>query len=149
MSVRKVTGGQDVQRSIGDRIRRLRQIKGWSQEEFAALCGLHRTYMGHVERGEKNLSLSTMMRISDGLGILPTDLFKPMPKEAKGVGGIQGRRNEHFSPAAIMHLIKEFRSERQALAKSVDSLIEVERKLRKLLPTKARNESTQARLLTT
>jgi transcriptional regulator with XRE-family HTH domain len=131
VSVRKIPGVQDLQRSIGDRIRRLRQKNGWSQEEFAALCGLHRTYMGHVERGEKNLSLSTMMRIADGLGIVPTELFKPMPKRTKDFGGIQGRRKESFGPAAIMHLIKGFQSERQALAKTVDSLIEVERKLRR------------------
>jgi len=93
--------------------------------------------MGHVERGEKNLSLSTLMRISDGLGIAPTQLFKPMQKEAKRVGGIQGQRNEHLSPATLLHLIKEFRSERQALAKAVDSLTEVERRLRRAASKKS------------
>lgn len=51
---------QQIQRELGVRIRKLRERKGWSQEEFAAVSGLHRTYVGAVERGEKNLTLSTM-----------------------------------------------------------------------------------------
>jgi len=97
--------------------------------------------MGHVERGEKNLSLSTMIRISDALGIVPSELFKLMPKTAKGIVGIQRRRNGQFSPATIMQLIKEFRAERQALAKSIDGLIEVERKLRRAASKKSRHRS--------
>lgn len=145
MPVRKVPGVQDLQRSIGDRIRRLRQKKGWSQEEFAALCGLHRTYMGHIERGEKNLSLSTMIRISDGLGIAPTELFRLTPKGAKDYGALQARRNGHLTPAAMMRLIKEFRSERQVLSKTIGSLVEVERKLRRAVIERASNRSTEIR----
>jgi transcriptional regulator with XRE-family HTH domain len=51
---------QQIQRKLGDRIRKLRSRKGWSQEQFAAISGLHRTYIGAVERGEKNLTISTL-----------------------------------------------------------------------------------------
>ena len=94
--------------------------------------------MGHIERGEKNLSLSTMIRISDGLGIAPTELFRLTAKGAKDYGAVQGRKNGHLTPAAMVRLIKEFRSERQVLSKTVDSLVEVERKLRRAVTKKGK-----------
>jgi transcriptional regulator with XRE-family HTH domain len=51
---------QEIQSRLGARIRTLRTKNGWSQEEFADRCGLHRSYMGAVERGEKNLTLATL-----------------------------------------------------------------------------------------
>jgi transcriptional regulator with XRE-family HTH domain len=58
---------QQIQRRLGDRIRKLRSRKGWSQEQFAAVSGVHRTYIGAVERGEKNLTLSTMHTLAKTL----------------------------------------------------------------------------------
>jgi transcriptional regulator with XRE-family HTH domain len=66
---------QDIQRQLGDRIRKLRQRKGWSQEEFADISGLHRTYIGAVERGEKNLTISTIHTLSKTLGTTIAQLF--------------------------------------------------------------------------
>lgn len=54
---------------LGVHLRNIREDRGWSQEEFAAQCGLHRTYVGAVERGEYNLTLLTMRRITQALGI--------------------------------------------------------------------------------
>lgn len=67
---------QQIQRQLGDRIRKLRQKKGWSQEEFAAVSGLHRTYIGAVERGEKNLTISTIHTLARTLDTTIAQLFQ-------------------------------------------------------------------------
>jgi transcriptional regulator with XRE-family HTH domain len=67
---------QQIQRKLGDRIRKLRSRKGWSQEEFAAVSGVHRTYIGAVERGEKNLTLSTLHTLTKTLDTSIAQLFR-------------------------------------------------------------------------
>jgi transcriptional regulator with XRE-family HTH domain len=67
---------QQIQQKLGDRIRKLRSRKGWSQEQFAAVSGLHRTYIGAVERGEKNLTLSTMHTLAKTLDTPIAQLFR-------------------------------------------------------------------------
>jgi len=67
---------QDVQRKIGQRIRKLRQEQGWSQETFADMCKFHRSYMGAVERGEVNLTIKSLQTISKILGISISALFR-------------------------------------------------------------------------
>lgn len=49
---------------------------GWSQEDLAAACGLHRTYVGAVERGERNVSLVNIVRLAHALRAKPGDLLK-------------------------------------------------------------------------
>jgi transcriptional regulator with XRE-family HTH domain len=66
---------QQIQRQLGDRIRKLRRKKGWSQEEFAAISGMHRTYIGAVERGEKNLTISTIYTLANTLKTTIARLF--------------------------------------------------------------------------
>lgn len=50
--------------------------RGWSQEEFADVCGIHRSHMGEIERGETNLTLSTLLNISSKLETSISVLFK-------------------------------------------------------------------------
>ncbi len=65
-----------LQRTIGRAIRLYRvQLLRMSQEGFADRIGMHRAYYGALERGEKNLQLSTLQRVSDGLAIRISDLF--------------------------------------------------------------------------
>jgi transcriptional regulator with XRE-family HTH domain len=54
----------DILERFGQRVRELRKAKGYSQEGFAAECGLDRTYMGGVERGERNLALRNIEQIA-------------------------------------------------------------------------------------
>ncbi|MGI8586552.1 MAG: helix-turn-helix transcriptional regulator [Chloroflexia bacterium] len=60
---------------LGLRVRELRYARGWSQEELASQCGLHRTYVGAVERGERNISVLNLLRISSSLGVSVNELF--------------------------------------------------------------------------
>ena len=56
-------------------LRGYRRGKGLSQEKLAELSGLHRTYVGAVERGERNISLDNMERLANALGVNLTDLL--------------------------------------------------------------------------
>ena len=64
-----------AQKQLGKVIRDKRKALGHSQEAFASECGVHRTYMGAVERGERNISIMNIIRISNRLDILPSQLL--------------------------------------------------------------------------
>lgn len=57
-----------MQKQLGLRIRRLRERRGETQESFADIVGLHRNFMGAVERGQQNLTLKSLQTIAQGLG---------------------------------------------------------------------------------
>lgn len=59
----------DLQKAVGRNLRRYREGLGLSQEEFAEKLGLHRTYIGGVERGERNLTLRSVERFAEATGI--------------------------------------------------------------------------------
>lgn len=59
----------DLQRVVGRNLRSYREAQGLSQEAFADVLGVHRTYMGAVERGERNLTLRSLERIAARLGL--------------------------------------------------------------------------------
>ena len=65
----------NIKKIFGARVRALRTEKGWSQEDFAFECGLHRTYIGAVERGERNISLENIKKIADTFKIDIAELF--------------------------------------------------------------------------
>ena len=66
----------DILKRFGQRIRHLRKEQGYSQEGFAHECGLDRTYVGGIERGERNIALRNIEKIADTLGISISDLMK-------------------------------------------------------------------------
>lgn len=59
----------DILKRFGLRVRELRKERGLSQEGFAAECGLDRTYMGGIERGERNVAMRNVERIAKALGL--------------------------------------------------------------------------------
>ena len=70
---------------LGKRIREFRSKKGFSQESFADHCGLHRTYMGGIERGERNLTIQTVLTVSRGLGLTMSALLSGIEKRLDAV----------------------------------------------------------------
>lgn len=67
--------GRELARAFGDTVRELRKAKGLSQEGFADHVGVHRTFMGQVERAESVVSIHTANRIAAGLGLSLSELF--------------------------------------------------------------------------
>jgi len=72
-----------LNRQIGRNIRRLRLARGWSQEEFAARSGVHRTYVGSVERGERNVTVDTLERLAAALAVEIGSLIEAHPSEER------------------------------------------------------------------
>lgn len=68
----------ELQRRVGARLRRYREERGLSQEAFADLVGVHRTYMGGLERGERNITLKSLERIAGMINADPVALLKPL-----------------------------------------------------------------------
>ncbi len=64
-----------IQKHFGERVRELRKQKGLSQEALALACNLDRTYIGGVERGERNISLINIYKIAEALGVNAKELF--------------------------------------------------------------------------
>lgn len=60
---------------FGGRVRELRKRRGWSQEAFASHVGLDRSYIGGIERGERNVSLENICLIATALDVAPSKLF--------------------------------------------------------------------------
>jgi transcriptional regulator with XRE-family HTH domain len=62
--------------AVGEAIQSARRERGYAQEAFAARVGLDRSYLGAVERGEFNITLGTLLKITDGLGIRASTLLR-------------------------------------------------------------------------
>ena len=66
----------DLQKTVGRSLRAYRMERGLSQEAFAEVLGVHRTYMGGVERGERNLTLKSVERMAEKLEMEVLELMK-------------------------------------------------------------------------
>jgi transcriptional regulator with XRE-family HTH domain len=65
-----------IETQFGERVRELRLAKSISQEELAFKAGMHRTYLGGIERGERNPALRNIATIAKALGVNLSELFK-------------------------------------------------------------------------
>jgi transcriptional regulator with XRE-family HTH domain len=81
----------EILKALGQRIRELRSKQGYSQESFADHCGVHRTFMGTIERGESNLSFSNLVKVSEGLGITLSELLSGLEKRAIQISSEAGK----------------------------------------------------------
>jgi transcriptional regulator with XRE-family HTH domain len=66
---------KDIKKLFGKRVRELRLVKGLSQEELAFRADIHRTYLGGIERGERNPALKNIAAIAKALGVSLSELF--------------------------------------------------------------------------
>lgn len=73
--------GAAIKGAFGRVIRRLRTEKGIGQDRLAEISGLHRTYVGSIERGERNLSLANIERLAQSLGVTLAELFANVDRE--------------------------------------------------------------------
>jgi transcriptional regulator with XRE-family HTH domain len=75
-----------VLKVLGRRVRDLRLAQGFSQEGFADKCGVHRTFMGTIERGESNLSFSNLLKVASTLGIPLAELLDGVDQTVRAGG---------------------------------------------------------------
>lgn len=67
---------EDIKLKLGRKIREIRVKEGYSQEELASRCGLHRTYISDIERGERNVSVENIEKIAKALKTEANELLK-------------------------------------------------------------------------
>ncbi|QGN54176.1 helix-turn-helix domain-containing protein [Novosphingobium sp. Gsoil 351] len=59
----------DIRQRLGRNVRRLREEKGWSQEDYADRAGIHRTYVSDIERGKRNPTVTVVEKLAGPLGV--------------------------------------------------------------------------------
>ena len=114
---------------LGKRVHDLRAAKKWSQEEFAHVSGLHRTYIGQIERGEKNISFENLSKVAGVLGVSLSDLLSGL-EDGRALG-------EALKRASLPGTERTFEGARRAL-----ELKRLARRLR--LQNTALNQTIQA-----
>ena len=78
----------DIVKIIGQRIRNYRTAKGLSQEKLAELSGCHPTYIGQIERGEKNATIESIEKITVALNVSLSELFEKLGAQEDGTNNI-------------------------------------------------------------
>lgn len=73
----------DFRVQFGRRVREMREGLDLSQEELAERAGLHRNYIGGIERGERNVAILNVVRLAEGLGVTLAELFAPFQSYPK------------------------------------------------------------------
>lgn len=100
----------------------------WSQEEFAHVSGLHRTYIGQIERGEKNISFANLVKISGVLGVTMSQLLAGIEDDtgvlsASALTASRSRERGATGPALeIKKILRQLRIQQAALDQSLASL---------------------------
>jgi transcriptional regulator with XRE-family HTH domain len=113
---------------LGRRVHELRSAKNWSQEEFAHVSGLHRTYIGQIERGEKNISFANLLKIAGVLGVTMSELLSGIEdvnwseqEDAKPSSGA-ARRPGSNPLFEISRLMKRLQLQRAAMDRTMELL---------------------------
>ncbi|WP_058301495.1 helix-turn-helix domain-containing protein [Gorillibacterium timonense] len=93
---------KDILKLVGHRVRDLRKERGWSQEALGEKGGFHYSYIGQIERGEKNVSLLNLVKIADALEVGVPQLFAYLDDEEKYIG----------SEADLQEIVKTLRTKK-------------------------------------
>ena len=75
--------GEHLPNAVGRRVRELRNRIGVSQEALAERAGLHRNYVGSVERGERDIGITALARLASALGLSLADFFAPFRQKVR------------------------------------------------------------------
>ncbi len=94
----------DLAKQIGQRIRNARTDLGWSQEKLAELSGCHPTYIGQLERGEKNATLESIAKIASAMHVSLSKLFEKLGETEE---------NDHSIPLACYEFLSSKTKEEQ------------------------------------
>jgi transcriptional regulator with XRE-family HTH domain len=105
-----------ISRIIGDRLRNLRKERGLSQEKLAHLSSLHPTYIGQIERGEKNATIDTIEKVTKGLEITLEELFRFSDSTEE----LQDNRIKRLQ--TVLHRISE--DDQETLLKIIEVMLE-------------------------
>ena len=113
---------------LGKRVQQLRAAKEWSQEEFAHVSGLHRTYIGQIERGEKNMSFGNLSKIAGVLGLTMSELLSGLEGGQEGL--VQHLANRRGTRSAghmfrLQKLVKQLRVQQDAMDRVTNLLEEL------------------------
>jgi len=115
---------------LGRRVRELRAARKWSQEEFAHVSGLHRTYIGQIERGEKNISFDNLSKVAGVLDVTLSELLAGL----EDAGVLEGRLKQKTKSdnrlivddarrkLEIHKMVKRLRLQRDAMDRTVRAL---------------------------
>lgn len=101
---------------IGQRIRSYRLQNGFNQEDLAEKCGLHPTYIGQVERGEKNATIESMSKIANGLHL-------PLSKLFENIGS--GADNGNYPAEAYNLMLSLSADEQEKMIKIIQMIIQM------------------------
>ncbi len=124
---------------LGKRVHELRAARKWSQEEFAHISGLHRTYIGQIERGEKNISFGNLSKISSVLGVTLAELLSGLEAGDKLV--VESRRRSQYGGQRmkVQKLVRQLRVQQAAADRAITSLEEL------MVSADARSSTTRRR----
>lgn len=118
---------------LGKRVHELRAAKKWSQEEFAHVSGLHRTYIGQIERGEKNISFDNLSKVAGVLGVTLSDLLAGLEDGSPSAMASKLERHTRkgappeapYQAAQFQRLTKRLRLQGHALTETIQAFDEL------------------------
>ena len=131
--------------ALGKRVHDLRAAKGWSQEEFAHISGLHRTYIGQIERGEKNISFGNLSKIAGVLGLTLSELLAGL-EDGGGVRIVKANQRDRLNIESIelQRLARKLRLQGSAMDRAISALEELAD--RRTQTTRSRADRSRQRL---
>jgi transcriptional regulator with XRE-family HTH domain len=136
---------------LGKRVHELRVAKKWSQEEFAHVSGLHRTYIGQIERGEKNISFGNLLKVSGVLGVTMSEMLLGLedgtwPDREPASKASESKSTTPSRPLFEIHrLVKSLKQQRAAMDHTVELLEQFAIEGGRARPTRPRAGSGKSR----
>lgn len=138
---------------LGKRIHELRAAKKWSQEEFAHVSGFHRTYVGQIERGEKNMSFDNLAKVADALGVTMATLLDGLENGSaanlevpRAEAGSWGIKDAVHRALEAQKLVKRLKLQHEEMSRTILALENLPAKAqrRSKSPDKPRNSRAAA-----